>query len=114
MQAELLVTAQAQFTQVKGHHVGKTHLVGKIQFDQLVIDLDHMAAGAKSDDAAPTRLDTAGDYLGGFAGSLAGAFIGIAHDRSGHFLVSRQRGEFYLIFGTIIPAGNLIQLDIRL
>ena len=114
VQAQLVIVAQSQFAQVKCHHIGEAHLVGKIEFDQLVIYLEHIAPRAKCDDAASLVLDAPVDDTSHIECRLSGALIGALHDLGIYFLISRERRELDFILRAVIPARYLIELGVGL
>ena len=110
MQAGAVVVSK--FAQIEGDDVGKTHFIGKIQFDQLVIDLEHIAAGAQGNDTASARLDTLVDDLSDLEGGLMGAVVGRLHDGRVDFFVSREGCKLNFVPRLVIPVGYLMELDI--
>ena len=104
--------ALPEFTQVERHDVGKAHLVGKVQLDQLVIDFQDIASGSQGDDAASAGLDTLVDDTGSVEGCLMGAIVGRLHDGGIDFLVSREGSKLDFVLWTVVPVGNLMNVDV--
>ena len=112
--AERAVAVCHQFAQVKGDDMSKADLVGKIEFDQFVIDFEGIPSRTQADDALPLGLDTLVDDAGHVKGRFMGALISTLDNRCGNLLISCERCEFYLIFRSIISVGYLKKFDVGL
>ena len=109
-----VVIAHSQLTQIESHDVSKAQFVGKIEFDQFIIDPECIATSPQANDTPPLGLNTLVDDAYHLKGGLVCALFGALDHRCGQFLITRERCEFYLIFRTIITVGYLKKLNIGL
>ena len=98
-----LDNTEAQFADIESDDIGQTHLVGKVEFDQFVIDLECALACTKADDALPLQLDALVDALRHLECSQCRTVITILDHSGIDLLKASERSHFQFAPGLVIP-----------